>query len=378
MNILIAPDKFKGTLTADQVCCAVERGLTRSGMYANIRKLPLADGGEGTLEIFLHHKKGRLQEVEVHDPLMRKIEASYALSDDGKTAFIEMAKASGLILLKPEERNPMLTTSYGTGELIKDALDKNVEHIILGIGGSATNDAATGAAQALGFTFFDTQNTLLEARGESLERIERIETDGVHPKLYQVKIIAICDVTNPFYGEQGAAFVYGSQKGGYPEDIRALDQGLRQVATVVKKQIHIDVQQVKGAGAGGGFAGGAMALFHAELMSGVDTVFALTSFEEAIAWSDVVITGEGKLDEQTLHGKLVQGIVKMARRKAKKVLVLCGKNDLPEDQRTKLSADEIFSLIDFAGEEMALQNAGLVLEQLSETILAVEIKKGNP
>ncbi|MFN3664983.1 MAG: glycerate kinase, partial [Sediminibacterium sp.] len=208
MNILIAPDKFKGTLTASQVCDAIEAGLNKSGKEFRIRKFPLADGGDGTLDIFLYHQQGVLIEVEVHDPLMRKIKAVYALSEDGKTAFIEIAKSSGLMLLKPEEYNPLKSSSYGTGELIRHALSNGVEQIIVGIGGSATNDAALGAAEALGFQFFDSAGNRVSPDGESLAKIVRIDRSNVHPRLEHVSVTAICDVTNPFYGEQGAAFVY--------------------------------------------------------------------------------------------------------------------------------------------------------------------------
>jgi len=372
MNILIAPDKFKGTLTATQVCDAVEAGLIKSGRNFNIRKFPLADGGDGSLDIFLHHLRGKLVEVEVHDPLMRKVKAAYALSHDGKIAFIEMAKASGLVLLKDEERNPLRTTTYGTGELIRDALARDVQEIILGIGGSATNDAALGAAEALGFRFYDANNQPVVPCGESLIKISRIESQGVHPKLNQVKITAMCDVTNPFYGDQGAAFIYAPQKGSSSEDVGLLDKGLQQVASVFKKQFSIDVQQKKGAGAGGGFAGGAMALLNAALISGVNTVFTMTNFGNAIAWADVVITGEGKLDEQSFHGKVVDGVIKEARLYQKRFIIVCGINELTRQQLRAVGVERVYSLVEFSGMESALQKSSSVLTEL----VSASIMKG--
>ena len=364
MNILIAPDKFKGTLTATQVCDAVEAGLIKSGQNFNIRKFPLADGGDGTLDIFIHHQRGTLVEIEVHDPLMRKIKAAYALSHDRRIAFIEMAKASGLGLLTDEERNPLKTTTYGSGELIRDALARGVQEIFLGIGGSATNDGGLGAAEALGFRFYDLNDQPVVPCGESLIKISRIESHGVHPKLNQVKITAMCDVTNPFYGEQGAAFIYAPQKGSSPEDVRVLDKGLQQVSSVFKKQFGIDVQQKKGAGAGGGFAGGAMALLNAELLSGVNTVFAMTNFGDAIAWADVVITGEGKLDEQSFQGKVVDGVIKEASLHQKRVIVVCGINELTRQQLSTAGVERVYSLVEFSGKEAALQKSNYVLTEL--------------
>ncbi|MBX2946730.1 MAG: glycerate kinase [Cyclobacteriaceae bacterium] len=370
MNILIAPDKFKGTLTASQVCNAIEAGLNKSGKEFRIRKFPLADGGDGTLDIFLYHQQGVLIEVEVHDPLMRKIKAVYALSKDGKTAFIEMAKSSGLMLLKLEEHNPLKSSSYGTGELISHALSKGAEQIIIGIGGSATNDAALGAAEALGFQFFDSAGNRVSPDGESLAKIVRIDRSNVHPRLEQVLLTAICDVTNPFYGEHGAAFVYAPQKGASPADVIRLDYGLRQIAVFFNEQFGIDVQAIPGAGAGGGFAGGAYALFGAELKRGIDVVFELTSFNEAIAWADVVITGEGKFDQQSLQGKVVDGVVRRAKKSGKKVYVVCGQNEIGEAAWKSLGVERVDSLTEFIGKEKALLESKSGLEELAFSVMS--------
>lgn len=370
MNILIAPDKFKGTLTASQVCDAIEAGLNKSGKEFRIRKFPLADGGDGTLDIFLYHQQGVLIEVEVHDPLMRKIKAVYALSEDGKTAFIEIAKSSGLMLLKPEEYNPLKSSSYGTGELIRHALSNGVEQIIIGIGGSATNDAALGAAEALGFQFFDSAGNRVSPNGEVLSKIVRIDRSNVHPRLEHVLVTAICDVTNPFYGEQGAAFVYAPQKGASPADVIRLDHGLKQVAMVFKEQLGIDVQAIPGAGAGGGFAGGAYALFGADLKRGTDVVFELTSFNDSIEWAHVVITGEGKFDQQSLQGKVVDGVVSRVKKSGKKVYVVCGENEISEAAGKLLGINRVDSLTEFIGKEKALQDSKRGLEELAFSVLS--------
>lgn len=364
MNVLIAPDKFKGTLTATEVCEAVERGLMRSGITANIRKLPLADGGEGTLEIFLHHKNGRLVEVEVHDPLMRKIKASYALSDDGKTAFIEMARASGLGLLLPEERNPLTTTTFGTGQMIQDALVKGATHIIVGVGGSATNDAALGALVALGATITDQSGALIFPVGETLDRIASIESGDAQNLVRHKKLTAICDVTNSFYGDQGAARVYAQQKGADARQVEQLDKGMHHVAELVKRKSGIDLQQIAGSGAGGGFAGGIYAFLGAQLKPGAEVVFEMSHFREAVEWADLIITGEGKLDEQTLSGKLVQRVVDQAHISRKPVWIVCGVNALTPLLLAQLNPTEVISLSALAGSRHALQHAASVLENL--------------
>jgi glycerate 2-kinase len=375
MNILIAPDKFKGTLTAPAVCDAIESGLNKAGVDASIRKFPLADGGEGTLDVFCWHTQGSWIEVEVHDPLMRKIKSAYAISEDGRTAFIEMARASGLGLLKPFEYDPLKTSTFGTGELIRDALERKVKTIIMAIGGSATNDAALGAAVALGAQVFDSTGNDLFPRGGTLQFINSIELSHFHPQLSQVDIKAICDVSNPFYGEQGAAFVYGPQKGATPESALTLDKGLRHVAEIVHQQFGIDLQQIPGAGAGGGFAGGAYAFFNATMMPGTEVVFELTHFDEALQWADVVITGEGKLDNQTLRGKLVKGVADRAFTTGKKVIVVCGENALTDEKLKAMGILYTYSLIDYAGKEESLAYSMKVVEEVSRNRLAEVLKK---
>jgi glycerate kinase len=377
MNILIAPDKFKGTLTAAQVSDAIDKGLSNAGLNFTTWKFPLADGGEGTLDVFLQHKNGRLIELEVHDPLMRKVESGYGLSDDGTLAFVEMANASGLGLLCEEERNPLRTTTFGTGELIADALNRGAIHILLSIGGSATNDAALGALVALGAKITDQSGDLIFPVGESLKRIRNIERQPVLDLLKGKRITAICDVDNPLYGREGAAYTYAPQKGADDAAVQVLDAGLQHVADLVLRDQGIDLQQVPGSGAGGGFAGGLHAFMNAELKRGTDVIFEITNFYEAVAWADVVITGEGRLDNQTLQGKLVHGVVGAVQKFGKPVYIICGESQLTADQVQSLNATAIFSLTNYAGMEAAMMQPAKTLSKMTELQVAQSIKKGD-
>jgi glycerate kinase len=372
MNVLIAPDKFKGTLTAEQVCTAIERGLHTSNHHFKIRKFPLADGGEGTLEVFRWHTEATTVKVTVHDPLMRPIQASYLISKDRSTAFIEMAQASGLGLLAAHERNPLLTTTFGTGELIKYALDNQAKKIVLGIGGSATNDAGLGAFVALGGKIFQDGNQLTP-NGQSLSAITDIDLSGLDTRLKQCTLTAICDVTNPFYGAGGAAHVFARQKGADSAMIETLDLGLRNVARIIEKKTTVDLRQIPGAGAGGGLGGGAYSLLNAQLRSGTDVVFDVTRLKQSIDWADIIITGEGKLDEQTLHGKLIAGLGAATRDAGKPMLAVCGTSELTEAQAKNVFIKEVFSLVAFAGQEQALTNSAVVLERLAANVLSKAI-----
>ncbi len=372
MNVLIAPDKFKGTLTAEQVCTAIESGLHASNHHFKIRKFPLADGGEGTLEVFRWHTEADTLEVAVHDPLMRPILASYLISKDGGTAFIEMAQASGLGLLVAHERNPLSTTTFGTGELIKHALDNQVKKIVLGIGGSATNDAGLGAFVALGGKIYQNGNQLAP-NGQSLSLVTDIDLSGLDARLKPCNLTAICDVTNPFYGAAGAAHVFARQKGADSAMIETLDFGLRNIARIIEKKIGVDLQQIPGTGAGGGFGGGAHSLLNANLKSGTDVVFDLTHLKQAIDWADIVITGEGKLDVQTLHGKLIAGLGAATRDAGKPMLAVCGTSELTETQAKSVFISKVFSMVAFAGQEQALTNSAVVLERLAANVLSKAI-----
>ena len=330
MKFVIAPDKFKGSLTGLQFCAAVEKAIKEVFPNAKIIKLPLSDGGDGTIEILEYHLKGKRFFVKVSDPLFRQIDASYLYMDSIKTAFIEMAEASGMYLLKKEDQNCFNTTTLGTGELIIDAIHKGAKTIILGIGGSATNDCGMGMATALGFKFEDKNGKQLSPVGQNLSHIKTINTANVIKALNSIDFKVACDVTNPLYGQQGAAFVYGPQKGASENEINELDKGLRNIAKVFSKQFEIDVQNIKGAGAAGGMGAGSLVFLKAELKSGIDLVKELIDFDEKIKGADWIVTGEGKLDDQTLSGKTIKGVIDSAVKNNIKVAAFCGKSDLNE------------------------------------------------
>lgn len=346
MNIVIAPDKFRGSLESDEVCEAMRAGVLLAFPRAELTVIPLADGGEGTSKALTLYAGGEFVSVEVQGPLGSYIKATYGLSPDYKTAFIEMATASGLALLTEAERNPGSTTSYGTGQLIADALDRGVEHIILGIGGSATNDVGTGIAAALGYLFLDEAGNELTSNGENLSKIHSIDASAIHPRLSSVKITVACDVTNPLYGKQGAAYIYGPQKGATPAQVLSLDQGLRHLAQLAIKTFGTDFSQCDGAGAAGGVGAGALWFLNATLEPGAAIVLQQTQIETYIRQADLVITGEGKMDEQTLSGKLVLGLADLCLRHKVPLAVVCGTLAVSPEQLLKTGITYAVSAID--------------------------------
>lgn len=332
MQILIAPDKFRGSLDALQVCKAVEKGILMAIPEARVIKTPLADGGEGTAEILTLSQGGRFANVRVQDPLGRETEASYGVSGDGSTAYIELASASGLRLLATDERNPLLTTTFGTGQLIAHALDQGIENLILGIGGSATTDAGIGLAAALGYRFLDQDENELPPIGENLIRIAKIDDRFVHPCLANCRITVACDVTNPLYGPTGAACVYGPQKGADPQMVELLDQGLKSFAQIANLHFGKNVDLMPGAGAAGGVGAGAVWFLNARLQEGVKIVMDQLRLPEIVKNVDLVITGEGKADEQTLSGKVVQGLASLCREADVPLALLCGTLEITPQQ----------------------------------------------
>ena len=345
MKFVIAPDKYKGSLTAFEFCNAVEEGLNKALEKPTIIRLPLADGGDGTIDVVKYYLKADVVKVKVNDPLFRPIEASYLFSEQTKIAYIEMAEASGLKLLKDSERNCMHTTTLGTGELIADALQKGTKEIILGIGGSATNDGGMGMASALGFRFLDKNTAVLEPKGENLIHIETIDSSEVNPLLKNVRVKVACDVTNPLYGKEGAANVYAEQKGASKEDIALLDDGLKNFAKVLFDTYGIDVQKISGAGAAGGMGAGSVVFLNAQLTSGIDLIKELADFDATIKGVDWIITGEGKLDEQTLSGKTISGVIKSAKNQNIPVAALCGSVNISVETQKELGLDYAISIV---------------------------------
>ena len=332
MKFVLAPDKFKGSLTGIEFCNIVEEGIRLVLPKVEILKLPLADGGDGTIEILDYHLHGKMVELSVNDPLFRPILASYLFIKSTQTAFIEMAEASGMKLLSADEQNCFYTTSYGTGEFILDAIKKGAKNIILGIGGSATNDCGIGMASALGYKFIDDNEEEIFPIGKNLSKIKRIDSSTRIKDLDLINFQVACDVTNTLYGENGAAYVYAPQKGANTKEILQLDEGLRKIAVLFKDQCNMDIQNRKGAGAAGGMGAGSMVFLKADLISGIDLVKDLIDFENKSKHADWIITGEGKLDHQTLSGKTIHGIIKTAKKYNIPIAVFCGSIDLSQKE----------------------------------------------
>lgn len=369
MNILIAPDKFKGSLTAKEVCDAIASGLKQTNPNLNIVSIPMADGGEGTCELLTQYFDGNVISAHITGPDFIKITAEYGISKDGSTAFIEMAKASGLQLLRPENRNPLFTTTLGTGELIKNALDRGVLKILMGIGGSATNDAGIGMAHALGFEFLDSDNKSLKPFGENLVQLHSIRTNHIHPRIKEVEFTALCDVDNPLFGSNGAAYIYAPQKGANEKAVKLLDDGLRNFETVIQKTFKISAN-FPGAGAGGGLPGGAKAFLNISILRGMDYIMKATDLEVKIQQADLIITGEGKIDQQTLAGKVVMEIGKLGLKHNKRVVAIAGKCELRNLELQKIGIKEVISLMDDeVSENEAITNAHRLIQEKVKKII---------
>lgn len=324
MKVIIAIDSFKGSLTSIEAGEAAREGILQVHPDWQTDLIPIADGGEGMLSVMLNATQGNTQTVWAHNPCMELTPAEYGISADGTTAFIEMAAISGLPLIKEEQRNPMKTTTYGTGELIRDALEKGCTRFIVGIGGSATNDAGTGMLQALGFQFLDAVGNTLGQGGEILGKVVHICTQKVHPLLKNAHFIVACDVNNPFHGSEGAAHTYARQKGADDTMITALDEGMRSFAQVIHQETGKDIATLPGSGAAGGIGGGMMAFLNAELKPGADLLLDLCHFDERIADADLIITGEGRIDRQSLMGKVPGKILEKGKELGIPVVALAG------------------------------------------------------
>ncbi|MFQ1015666.1 glycerate kinase [Avibacterium paragallinarum] len=324
MKILIAPDSFKESLTALEVAEAVEIGFSKIFPHAQYCKIPMADGGEGTVQSLVDATQGKLIQCTVTAPLGNKIDAFWGLSGDGETAFIEMAAASGLHLVPMEVRNPLKTTSFGTGELILNALNYGVKKIILGIGGSATNDAGVGMLQALGARFLNAENQSLGYGGEQLIHTAHIDLSQLDSRLARVQIEVACDVNNPLCGETGASAVFGPQKGATVQMVQQLDAALAHFAEKVQQQLGINIANQAGAGAAGGMGGGLLLLPKVRLKKGVNIVLETLHFSTQVQDADLVITGEGRMDGQSAYGKTPIGVAKTAKQFGKPVIAIVG------------------------------------------------------
>jgi len=325
-KIVLAPDKFKGSISSLAFCKTVERGIRKYCDAIEIIHCPLADGGDGTVEVLRYYLGGKMISTKVNNPVFEPIKASYLLSANGETAYIEMAAASGLRLLTKKQHNPLLTSSYGTGELIKHAINNGAKQIILGIGGSATNDGGLGMASALGYVFLDINNKPLKCIGQDLLKLHHFDDACVLPALKTVDFKVACDVTNPLYGNNGAAHIYAAQKGANKQTIEKLDKGLQHFAKIILQKKHIDLQQIAGAGAAGGLGAGSIVFLNAQLQAGIDLIMQQASYTNKTHHADWIITGEGQLDSQSLSGKVIDGIIR--RRNNQKLAVFCGSNQL--------------------------------------------------
>ena len=326
MKILIAPDSFKDCLSAGDVAVAIEIGIKRVLPAAKCILRPMADGGEGTIDAILNVRRGKKIHRQVSGPIGRKVRAGYGLLQNNKAAVIEMAAASGLMLVAPGKRNPLLTSSYGTGELLADAMEQGVKEIIVGLGGSATVDGGAGMAQALGVRFRDRYGKIIRKRmtGGMLEQIAAIDMDRINPAVNGIKITAAVDVDNRLCGRYGAARIFGPQKGATPAMVKVLDNNLRHLAGVIKKDLHINVMNLKGGGAAGGLGAGLVAFTGAELTGGVELVADLLGFDKQARDTDLIVTGEGRIDNQTRHGKVVAGVAAMGKRLGVPVVAIGG------------------------------------------------------
>jgi len=398
MKIIIAPDSFKGSLTALQAADAIERGIMKAleginayqksigqmnhknvsryiglNLDVEIIKVPMADGGEGTVEALINALGGKIVYTRVLNPLGSEIDSFFGILQDN-TAIIEMAAASGLNLIKPEERNPLKTTTYGTGQLIKAALDKGCSKIIIGIGGSATNDGGVGMAQALGIKFLNKKGKEIGFGGGELSKIEKIDISELDSRVKITQFTIASDVKNLLYGPNGASIVYGPQKGATPEMIDILDRNLMHLSEVFKKELGKNISQIPGSGAAGGLGAALIAFLDADIRSGVDIIMELTDFQKKIKDADLIITGEGSTDFQTMFGKVPFGVARIAKKYGKPVICISGCLGEGYEKLYDVGITALFSIINKPMTlEDAMERGGELLERVTENIFRLSI-----
>jgi glycerate kinase len=366
MKIVLAPDKFKGSLTAREACAAMERGVRRVWPDAEVVSIPLADGGEGTVDALVVATGGRFVEVAVMGPLGEPVEARFGILGNERTAVIEMAQASGLWLLPPEQRNPLKTTSYGTGELIKTAVGQGCRRLIVGIGGSATTDCGSGMAQALGMRFLRADGSIIKDHmtGELMGRVRSVDLSNILPELNDCSITVACDVTNPLLGPNGAVMVYSAQKGAAADQLEQLERNMENIIGVMESATGRKVRNLPGAGAAGGLGAGLMTLFRAMQMPGIEVVLEAVAFRERIRGAALVFTGEGRVDAQTACGKTVGGVLRAACMGNTPVIVLAGS---VEDGAESLYREGAVSMFSICTRPMTLSEAMSQAAKLLET-----------
>lgn len=372
MKIVIAPDSWKESLTALEVATAIEDGFRQIFPEAEVVKIPMADGGEGTVEAMVAATQGRMVNLSVTGPLGDPVDAFYGLSGDEQQAFIEMAAASGLESVPTARRDPRITTSWGTGELIRHALDAGVRHIIIGLGGSATNDGGAGMVQALGAGLLDAQGEQITFGGAALNQLARIDISRLDPRLAECRIEVACDVTNPLTGEDGATAVFGPQKGATPEMVNQLDRALTHYGNIIERDLDKSVMNLKGGGAAGGMGVALYAFCGADLRQGIEIVTEALSLDAAVRDADLVITGEGRIDSQTIHGKVPIGVARVAKRYQLPVIGIAGSLTADVDVVYDHGLDAIFSVIPrICTLDEALENAAENLRMSARNIAAV-------
>ncbi len=366
MRVLVAPDKFKGTLTAEEAAAAIARGWERGDPAAQIETVPMADGGEGTLDAILAALGGEKLAQQVSGPLEDPVMAEFALvpTEAGPLGVVEMARASGLALISPARRDPKRTTTRGTGELILAACRAGVKRVLVCIGGSATNDGGAGMAQVVGVRLLDSRGVDLGPGGAALIDLATIDMSTLDPSVRAAGFVVATDVDNPLVGPNGASAVYGPQKGASSGDVALLDRALGHLAAVIHRDLGLDIRNVPGAGAAGGLGGGLMAFLGAHLRPGVDLVMEAVGLSERVEKADLVVTGEGTFDEQSLHGKAPAGVLRMAEEFRLPAVVLCGQ------KRAEPSNARIFALADRFGVEPAMERTRMLLEDLATEVAA--------
>lgn len=376
MNILIAPDKFKDALSATEICHFLQKGILQTFPNAHCTLLPLADGGEGTLESLNNNFKGEFIHHKVQNPLFEAVSASFLYIPQNQTAVVEMARASGIELLIPTKRNCLKTSSFGTGQLIKEAIQKGAKEIFLTVGGTATNDAGMGIASALGFRFLAKDGTVLQAIGENLIAVASIDSSQVPAEVFNTKFTIATDVTNPFFGESGAAYVFAKQKGANEEGIQLLDKGLQNMAQVLERHFGTNPQTLVGSGAGGGVAGGLAVLLNANIISAASWILEINQVDDLLDKTDILVTGEGKVDSQTWDGKLISQLLNKAEAKAIPIIIVCGTLqdvEIVAKQKSVLYATSILqgpSTLEnaLANTPQLLENQGMLLGKMLSSI----------
>ena len=368
--IVLAPDSFKESMSAKEACIAMERGIKKVNQDIKCVHVPMADGGEGTMQSLVDATNGKIYSLEVVGPLGNKVQAEYGILGDREVGILEMASASGIHLVSLDKRNPLITTTYGTGELIKACLDKGVKKLLIGIGGSATNDGGAGVIQALGGKLLDKDGNELGFGGGELGKLHNIDLTNFNPRLKDVVVEVACDVNNPLCGEKGASNVFGPQKGATPDMVSLLDNNLKHYANIIKEQIGMDVLEVPGAGAAGGLGAGLMAFLNGTLKKGIEIVIEYSGLEEKVKEADMVWTGEGSIDFQTQYGKTPLGVATIAKKYDKPVIAFAGRVGDNIDVLYEKGIDSIFGIMKgVTSIEEALEKGKENIEKTSENVI---------